>query len=51
MAMKITEERISIINKKYTSSGFIHITDFNKEKETGTVVDIKIPLKFKDQNS
>jgi hypothetical protein len=51
MAMKITEERIEILNKKYTSTGFIDITDFNKEKETGTVVNIKIPLKFRNQNS
>jgi len=51
MAMKITEERIAILNKKYISSGFIHISDFDKENESGTIVDIKIPLKFKDQNS
>ena len=51
MAMKITEERIEILNKKYTSTGFIDITDFNKEKESGTVVNIKIPLKFRNQNS
>jgi hypothetical protein len=49
--MKITEERIEILNKKYTSTSFIDITDFNKEKESGTVVNIKIPLKFRNQNS
>lgn len=49
MAMNITEERISILNKKYLTNGKIEITDFDENKETGTVINIEIPLKFKNQ--
>ncbi|MFM7666865.1 MAG: tetratricopeptide repeat protein [Bacteroidota bacterium] len=49
MALKITEERISILNRKYMTNGKLEIADFNKINETGTIVDIEIPLKFKNQ--
>ena len=49
MAMNITEERISILNKKYLTNGKIEISDFDQNKETGTVINIEIPLKFKNQ--
>ena len=49
MAMNITEERISILNKKYLTNGKIEISDFDENKETGTVINIEIPLKFKNQ--
>ncbi len=49
MAMKITDERISILNKKYLTNGKLEISDFDTNNETGTIVDIEIPLKFKNQ--
>lgn len=49
LALKITEERISILNKKYLTNGKLEISDFDKNNETGTIVDIEIPLKFKNQ--
>lgn len=49
MAMKITEERISIVNKKYLTNGKLEISDFDRNNETGTIVGIEIPLKFKNQ--
>jgi tetratricopeptide (TPR) repeat protein len=51
MALKITEERIEILNRKYGTNGKIEITDYNLDNETGTVVHIEIPLKFKNQIS
>jgi len=51
MALKITEERIGILNRKYNTNGKLEISDYNKENETGTVVHIEIPLKFKNQIS
>jgi GTP cyclohydrolase III len=49
MALKITDERISILNKKYLTNGKLEISDFDTNNETGTIVDIEIPLKFKNQ--
>jgi sensor histidine kinase YesM len=49
LALKITEERISILNRKYITNGKLEISDFDKNNETGTIVDIEIPLKFKNQ--
>jgi hypothetical protein len=44
MAINITKERIEIINFKYKKQGSILIEDFNKEKQTGTIVAILLPL-------
>jgi hypothetical protein len=44
MAINITKERIEIINFKYKKQGSILIEDFNKEKQTGTIVTILLPL-------
>lgn len=49
MALKITEERISILNRKYQTNGKLEISDFDKNNNTGTIVYIEIPLKFKNQ--
>jgi tetratricopeptide (TPR) repeat protein len=49
MAMQITEERISILNRKYLTNGKLEISDFDKDNETGTTINIEIPLKFKNQ--
>lgn len=46
MAMKITKERIDILNRKYRSDGSIIIEDYNKTEETGTVVLISIPYRL-----
>ncbi len=51
MALKITEERIGMLNRKYNTNGKLEISDFNVVNETGTVVHIEIPLKFKNQIS
>ncbi len=45
MAMKITEDRIGIINSKYKTSSILMVEDYNKEDETGTNVIIRLPLK------
>ena len=49
MAMQITEERISILNRKYLTNGKLEISDFDKDNETGTTINIEIPLKFNNQ--
>jgi tetratricopeptide (TPR) repeat protein len=43
MAMKITSDRIANLNEKYKSNGFMELEDFDKEKETGTLVRISLP--------
>ena len=45
MAMKITEDRIGIINSKYKTTSILMVEDYNKEDETGTNVIIRLPLK------
>jgi hypothetical protein len=44
MAINITKERIDIINLKFSTKGSVEIEDFDKEKETGTIVTILLPL-------
>jgi hypothetical protein len=44
MAIDITTDRILILNKKYKKEGKILIDDFNKENQTGTVVEILLPM-------
>lgn len=45
MAMNITSQRISNLNKKYKTEGSLHVEDFNKTLETGTKVLISLPYK------
>ena len=45
MAMKITKDRIDIINAKFKSSGIMKIEDYDKVEQTGTKVTIRLPLK------
>ncbi|MDG1842493.1 MAG: tetratricopeptide repeat protein [Crocinitomicaceae bacterium] len=45
MAMKITKDRIDIINSKFKSSGIMKIEDYDKVEQTGTKVTIRLPLK------
>ena len=47
MAMKITKDRIDIINSKFKSSGIMKIEDYDKIEQTGTKVTIRLPLKHK----
>jgi len=49
MAFQITEQRISMLNKKYVTNGKLDISDYDKINNSGTIVDIEIPLKFKYQ--
>ena len=44
MAINITKERIDIINLKFNAKGSVEIEDFDKVKETGTIVTILLPL-------
>ncbi len=50
MAMKITKDRIELLNKKYKTHGFMKIEDYNKEEGTGTKVLISIPYRVQNQN-
>ena len=43
MAMKITDDRIQNLNEKYKSNGYLELEDFDKLKETGTLVRICLP--------
>lgn len=43
MAINITKERISSLNKKYKTDGDLSFEDFNLEEQTGTIVTITIP--------
>ena len=45
MALNITKERIDNLNKKYKTSGYLIIEDFDKNLETGTKVLISLPYK------
>ncbi len=49
MAMKITEERINNLNKKYRSEGFLLVEDYNKIEQSGTKVLISIPYRMNSQ--
>ena len=45
MALNITRERITNLNKKYKTSGYLIMEDYNKKLETGTKVLISLPYK------
>ena len=45
MAMKITQDRIDNLSYKYRIQGRMEIDDYNKELQTGTVVNIYLPFK------
>lgn len=45
MAMKITQDRINNLNYKYKIEGRMEFEDYNKELETGTLVNIYLPFK------
>lgn len=45
MAMKITQDRINNLSYKYKILGRMEIEDYDKEKETGTLVNIYLPYR------
>lgn len=45
MAMKITQDRINNLSYKYKILGRMEIADYDKEKETGTLVNIYLPYR------
>lgn len=45
MAMKITQDRIDNLSYKYKILGRMEIEDFDKKKETGTLVNIYLPYR------
>lgn len=45
MAMKITQDRIDNLSYKYKILGRMEIEDFDKENETGTLVNIYLPFR------
>ncbi len=49
MALNITKERISNLNNKYKTSGYMIIEDYNKILETGTKVLISLPYQVDAQ--
>ncbi|HLV42220.1 MAG TPA: histidine kinase [Brumimicrobium sp.] len=44
MAIELTESRISLLNEKYKSKGYLRIEDLDIEKNIGTKVTIAIPF-------
>lgn len=49
MAMKITQDRINNLNYKYKIEGRMEFDDYNKEAETGTLVNIYLPFKTSNE--
>ncbi|MFN5984011.1 MAG: tetratricopeptide repeat protein [Fluviicola sp.] len=49
MAMKITQDRINNLNYKYKIEGRMEFDDYNKEAETGTLVNIYLPFKSSNE--
>jgi tetratricopeptide (TPR) repeat protein/two-component sensor histidine kinase len=45
MAMKITQDRIDNLSYKYRIQGRMEIDDYNKEQQTGTLVNIYLPFR------
>ncbi len=45
MAMKITQDRIDNLSYKYRIQGRMEIEDYNKEEQSGTLVNIYLPFK------
>lgn len=50
MAMKITQDRIDNLSYKYRIQGRMEIEDYNKELQTGTLVNIYLPFKTENVN-
>lgn len=50
MAMKITQDRINNLSYKYKILGRMEMEDFDKEKETGTLVNIYLPYRTEGAN-
>lgn len=44
MAIELTKSRISLLNEKYKSKGYLRIDDLDKENQTGTIVTIATPF-------
>jgi tetratricopeptide (TPR) repeat protein len=51
MAMKITQDRINNLSYKYKILGRMEIADYDKEKETGTLVNIYLPYRTEGVNA
>ena len=51
MAMKITQDRINNLSYKYKILGRMEMEDYNKEEETGTLVNIYLPYRTEGTNS
>jgi sensor histidine kinase YesM len=49
MAIDITRERIAILNKKYKFNGSLTMTDLDTVSQTGTVVQLVLPLKYEPE--
>jgi tetratricopeptide (TPR) repeat protein len=49
MAMKITQDRISILSDKYKIQGRLEVKDYDSRAETGTVVNIYLPYKTESE--
>ena len=49
MAMKITQDRISILSDKYKIQGRLEVGDYDPQAETGTVVNIYLPYKTESE--
>jgi len=45
MAMKITQDRIDNLSYKYRIQGRMEISDYSKEEQTGTIVNLYLPYK------
>lgn len=50
MAMKITQDRIDNLSYKYRIQGRLEIEDYNKETQTGTLVNIYLPYMTEGNN-
>lgn len=50
MAMKITQDRINNLSYKYKILGRMEMEDYDKEKETGTLVNIYLPYRTDGAN-
>jgi tetratricopeptide (TPR) repeat protein len=51
MAMKITQDRINNLSYKYKILGRMEMEDYDKEQETGTLVNIYLPYRTEGTNS
>ena len=49
MAMKITQDRISILSDKYKIQGRLEVGDYDPQEESGTVVNIYLPYKTESE--